>query len=124
MNARTTAIAAMTLLVLGGCGQSGGSIPEGVTAAQAQACRERTDEVFLRQNRSEIYRADSYVAGSRDTPMSGGTNPANVGSLGAVAFSDGIGGQFARARSLNDCYRSVNTGGTLGSGPTAAPTKP
>jgi hypothetical protein len=119
MSAKNLAMAAFAVLAISGCGQAGGSTPSGVTPAQAQACRQRTDEVFLLQNRGEVYRADSFVSGTRDTPLSGGTGPSFVGGLGSTTFSDGLGGQYARARALNDCYRSVNTGSTAE--PAAAP---
>jgi len=113
-------LAVAIVLALGGCGAGAGSTPAGVTAAQAQACRQRTDEVFLQQNRGELYKADSFVAGSRDTPLSGGTLPSYAGGLGSPSFSDGLGGQYARSRALNDCYRAVNTAPTQ----PLPPTKP
>jgi hypothetical protein len=127
MNAKISVMAAIAVLAMTGCGASGGTTPAGVTASQAQACRQRTDEVFLQQNRGELYRADSYVAGARDTPLSGGTVPSYAGGLGSPSYSDGLGGQYARARALNDCYKSINTGpittGPITTGP-AVPAKP
>ncbi len=89
-------------LALCGC-----SVPvglPGLSRAQAQACRQRTDEVFLLQNRGELYRTDSYVSGARDTPFSGGGGGATSGGIGANNYSDGLSGQYARQQALTDCY--------------------
>ncbi len=114
---------ALTILVslgaLTGCGVgSTGTRPAGVTASQAQACRQRTDEVFLQQNRGELYKADTFVSSARDTPYASGTVPQYAGGLAAPSFSAGLGGQYAREKALNDCYNAQTAA------PPVAPTKP
>lgn len=80
---------------LAGCAQapqSRGSV------AQQEACRARADEVFLRQNPNESYRADLYVASQRDTPY------------GGTGFNDptaALGARYARDRLLDNCLRNA-----------------
>ncbi len=102
MTARIPLMAALAALALGGCNAP----VERPTAAQAQACRQHTDEVYLLQNRSELYRTDGFVSGSRDTPFSGGSGITSSGGLGANNFGDGLSGQYAREKALSDCYKS------------------
>lgn len=69
------------------------------TVAQQQACRQRADEVFLRQNPNENYRTDLYVAGQRDTPF---------GGSGIVDPTAGLGARYSRERLLDNCLRNAN----------------
>jgi hypothetical protein len=98
-------LAVLAALALAGCSIPVGR-PSGLTAAQAQACRQRTDEVYLLQNRGELYRTDSFVSGSRDSPFSGATGVTTSGGIGANNFGDGLSGQYAREKALSDCYNS------------------
>jgi hypothetical protein len=76
------------------------------------ACRQRADEVWERNNRGEIYRADVYASGTRDAMFSSSGSP----NLGIRELQ----GRFARDRMYNDCLRAV--AGNVGSDPdTAAP---
>jgi hypothetical protein len=102
MTARIPLMTALAALTLGGC-----SVPVGrPTAAQAQACRQHTDEVYLLQNRGELYRTDGFVSGTRDSPFSGGSGVTSAGGIGANNFGDGLSGQYAREKALTDCYNS------------------
>ena len=103
MTARSPLLAALAALALGACSYGGGR-PAGLSAAQAQACRQHTDEVYLLQNRGELYRTDSFVSGGRDTPFSSGPGAATSGGIGANIFSDGLSGRYAREKALTDCY--------------------
>jgi hypothetical protein len=116
-------MAGLAILTLNGCGAAGSTRPAGVTASQAAACRQRTDEVFLQQNRGELYRADNFVSNSRDTPFAGGSAaaPAVMGSLGTPSFSAGLSGQYAREQDLNNCYNSTGSGAGGSAGTTPAP---
>jgi hypothetical protein len=74
------------------------------SAAQEAACAKRADEVFLRQNRAEIYRADQYAASGRDAPFAG------AGRLDAPSLSD----RYAREQFLENCLagRTGSAGAT------------
>jgi hypothetical protein len=118
MIARIPLVATLAALALGGCSFGAGR-PAGLSAAEAQACRQHTDEVFLLQNRGELYRTDSFVSGSRDTPFSGTSAAGTSGGIGANNFGDGLSGQYAREKALSDCYnRSSGPAPDLAPGPT------
>jgi hypothetical protein len=85
----------LNFILLSGCAQeqqNRGSV------AQQEACRQRADEVFLRQNPNEQYRADLYVSGQRDTPF------------GGTGYSDptaGLSARYARDKLLDNCLRNA-----------------
>ena len=82
-------------ILLASCAQQQ---PNRASVAQQDACRQRADEVFLRQNPNEQYRADLYVSGQRDTPF------------GGTGYSDptaGLGARYDRARLLDNCLRNA-----------------
>ncbi len=74
------------------------------SAAQDAACAKRADEVYLQQNRAELYRADSYATSGRDSPYAGG------GFVNAPSLSD----RYAREKLLDNCLAGI-------SGASAAP---
>jgi hypothetical protein len=106
-----TALLALALGgVLAGCAPPAGPPP---TAQQMAACRQRADEVWERNNRGEIYRADVYASGTRDAMFSSSGSP----NLGVRELQ----GRFARDQILSDCLRAV--AGNVGSNPDS-PTAP
>jgi hypothetical protein len=97
----------LAILALSAC--SGGASSDAVgpsgTAAQGetslqtqQACRQRVNETFEKQNRPEIYAANS----SLNSPFSANFQP-NVASRG-------LAGQFSYERSVTDCEHNAATG--------------
>ncbi len=88
---------ALTCLLLS-CGLAAcAPAPERGSIAQQEACRQRADEVFLRQNPHESYRADLYASGQRDSPFGGGTYDPTA-TLGA---------RYDRARLYDNCLRNA-----------------
>jgi len=73
--------------------------------ADVNACRERADQVFTRQNRDHVYRVDDYNTDTRDSPF------ATNGVKGVT--SAGLPQQFNRDTMVQNCLR--------GSGAAAAP---
>lgn len=67
------------------------------SVAQQEACRQRADQVFLRQNPNESYRADLYASGGRDSPFGGGTTDPTAA----------LGARYERARLLDTCLRNA-----------------
>lgn len=67
----------------------------GADAATIAHCRQRAEEIYMTQNRSELYRTDS-----RDSPFSG--------SHGAMGATRGLSDRFSQDRMIADCIR--NTG--------------
>lgn len=88
----------LAFVTLAGCAQPNGGRRAGLTAAQAQECRARSEEVYRQQNRADIYKSDTYATSIRDSPFS--TN-----GLPGIT-SSGLGSQFGRERALNDCYNA------------------
>jgi hypothetical protein len=80
------------------------------TAAERAACSQHADEVFRLRNPDVIYRQDTYVSSTRDTPFNGA-------GLSSVP-SAGLSGKFERDQLLDDC---INGGGQ---GTTGAPPMP
>lgn len=74
----------------GGAGRQGRA-----DAERAAYCRQRAEEVYLSQNRGELYRTDN-----RDTPFSGG--------FVSGMTNRGLPDRFAQDRMIADCIR--NTG--------------
>jgi hypothetical protein len=85
------------------------------SAAQERACRARADEIYLKQNRADIYRADAYATSGKDAPFAG------AGRLDAPSLSD----QYARDQILDAC---LNGAGDAQPGPSSetavTPTQP
>jgi hypothetical protein len=86
----------LNFILLSACTQGQ---PDRGSAAQQEACRQRADEVFLKQNPNEQYRTDLYVSGQRDTPF---------GGTGVNDPTAGLGASYARSRLLDNCLRNVN----------------
>ena len=81
------------------------------SAAQAAACRQRADEVHDRQNRADLFHADSHAGGSRDAMFSGTGSPAaSIGFLSA---------RYARDKLVDECLRGA--AGNVASSPDAPP---
>jgi hypothetical protein len=99
--------ACVVLGALAGCAPQVQSARSRATAAQIAACRHRADEVWQQQNRSEVYRSDSWATSTRDSPFAGAGLPGTV--------SSGLSGQYAREQMLDNCLNSAT-----GSGGTAA----
>ncbi len=96
----------LALIGVAGCGAP----PDRGTVAQQAACRERADEVYLRQNRAEIYRADQYATSTRDAPY---------GSSGVIGnTSSGLSGRYARDSMVSDCIAGAVNAATPGPGKT------
>ncbi len=80
------------------------------TAAQQAACRERADEIYIKQNRAEIYAADRYATSTRDAPY---------GSSGLVGVtSAGLSGRYARDGLITDCINGLTNNTAPASGAT------
>lgn len=98
--------AGIFLLALMGCAQdrstgsvgrfiSGGNIPENrVDPAVLEACRQRANEVFDRQNRSAIFSPASNV----NSPLSANSSP---------TVDRGLSAQFSYQQMLQECIRSA-----------------
>jgi hypothetical protein len=71
------------------------------SAADLAACRGRADEVYLKQNRGEIYQADTYATGGRDSPYS------TQGLPGIT--TDGLSGRYHREQLEDDCLNAVDS---------------
>lgn len=94
--------------VLTGCGTAAPrSRAQAAAAAARSACRARADEVFLRQNRGDVYRADTFVSDTRDSPFS-------TSGLPGIT-SNGLSGQYQRDNMVSSCVY----GGGGPSGPAA-----
>jgi hypothetical protein len=76
------------------------------------ACNTRADEVYLRQNRDALYRADTYQTSIRDSPYAG---------AGLPNSSEGLAGQYERGQDLRTCLDGANTPLTAQPSATAAP---
>lgn len=110
------AMSLFAILALGGlaaCNHPIGSTSDraGATPKAMAACRLRADEVFERQNRGEIYRADMYATGTRDAPFGSTGVSGNPGA--------GLPDRFARETMLDDCLNAA--AGTPGASPDAPP---
>lgn len=79
-------------LLLAGCGEGG--LRATATPAQLAACRARADAVYDRQNRADLFRADT-LAGNRDAPFSG----SGVIGTGSETLSN----RFAREKLIDRC---------------------
>lgn len=93
---------AAVIFLLAGATLAGCAAPSSgpsASAAQIAACRQRADQVYDRQNRADVYRADTYAGGTRDAMFSG------TGSPGASAL--GLSARFARERMVDDCLRGA-----------------
>jgi len=108
----TAPMVVLGLLALAGCGQQYGSRPAGLSATQAKACDQRSDEAYRQQYRGEIYRNDSYATSTRDSPFATNGIAATPGAS--------LGTQYGRDQALHDCYNASGSG-TDTAGPTPTP---
>ncbi len=100
-------------LLLAGCGDGGG-LRANATPAQLAACRARADAVYDRQNRADLFRADT-LAGNRDAPFSGS---------GGIGSSETLSNRFAREKLIDRCLAG-NQGRSDNADPLAqTPAKP
>jgi hypothetical protein len=68
------------------------------SAAARAACRSRADEVYLKQNRGEVYQADTYSTSTRDSPYTASGLPGIT--------TNGLGGQYQRDQMEDDCLNA------------------
>lgn len=101
MAASALALFALAGLALAGCATN--APRDRGSAAQQAACRQRADEVYLKQNRGDVYRGDQYATSTRDAPY------ASSGLIGVT--SSGLSGRYARDKMLDDCLAAVTAGG-------------
>lgn len=104
---RVAAIMWAGVTLVGCAGESAG--PR-ASAAQQAACRGRADEVYDRQNRADIYRADVLAGGARDAAFSASGSPGG-------GFHSQLQARFAYGRLVDDCLRGV--AGNVGATPDA-----
>jgi hypothetical protein len=83
-------------------------------AATAAACEQRADEVYLKQNRADLYRSDRYSTSTRDAPF------ASTGLPGVT--TDGLSQRYARDTMISDCIRESSM--DVQTGPAPAPAAP
>lgn len=107
---RAAATLAAALCLLGAC------VPEQQRSTPAdlaalEACRERADEVYQKQNREDVYRSDVFATSSRDAPY------AATGLPGVT--SRGLSAEYQRENLVSDC---LNAGATAR--PANAPAQP
>ena len=84
-------------LALGACGSD--QSQSRASSAQQAACRQRADEVYLRQNRADIYLADRYATSTRDAPF---------GGLPASNPSTGLSARYARENMVSNCLDGLS----------------
>lgn len=86
---------------------------QNVAAADLTACRARADEIYNKQNRAEIYRADTFSTDTLDSPYS-------VSGLPGIT-SNGLSGLYQHDNLVSGCVNSHNSAGsgTDPSGPAA-----
>ena len=99
MTCGSTRLGALVLLAgLGACAGRQPATPRNLAALDA--CRERADEVFQKQNRADIYRSDVYATSGRDAPFATNTLPG--------VPTRGLSGEYQRENLVDDC---LNAGG-------------
>lgn len=106
-------LACAALLALSACAAPRQDQSE-VSPQKAAACRAQAEEIYLKQNRAEVYRADVYSANLRDTPYS-----SNL--LDGVP-TRGLSSSYARQQMYDDCLRAAGRPGTAP--PAKGPTNP
>ncbi len=84
-----------------------------VTAADLSACRARADEIYNKQNRAEVYRSDTFVSDTRDSPFS-------TSGLPGIT-SNGLSGLYQHDDLVSSC---VNSRGAAVASPGAGPSGP
>ncbi len=107
----------LVLLALAGCDRFNTAPVSQATPAQVAACRQRADEVWLRQNRQAIFESDVRAGGQRDAPFAGAGITGNT--------SAGLSSRFSREQMVNNCLTS-GSANTVRPAPGAAtpPTPP
>jgi hypothetical protein len=98
--AATLAVLVAAAASVAGCNQPPSADRAHASAATRASCRSRADEVYLKQNRAEIYQADTYATATRDSPY---------GAAGLPGITtNGLSGRFAREQMEDDCINSTN----------------
>lgn len=84
-----------------------------VAAADLSACRARADEIYNKQNRADVYRGDTFVSDTRDSPFS-------TSGLPGIT-SNGLSGLYQHDNLVSSCVNSRGSGaaGADPSGPAA-----
>jgi len=99
---RAAALAALlaAAATLGACANTYHRPANRAAASQATlaACRTRADEIYLKQNRAEIYQADTYATQTRDSPYGASGLPGIT--------SAGLSGRYAREQMEDDCINA------------------
>lgn len=100
--------------LLGGCAAPQPTRSQTVAAADLSACRARADEIYNKQNRAEVYRSDTFVSDTRDSPFS-------VSGLPGIT-SNGLSGLYQRDNMVSSCVGNSGAaaGEANGFGPSGA----
>ncbi len=108
---RRVAPAALLALLLAGCTWGGPrSHADAVTEAE---CNRRADQIYNMRHPDEVFGQDTYATSLRDAPL---------GTSGVLSNpSQGLSGQYERAKIVRDC---LNANGPVGPTPAAPPVAP
>ncbi len=103
----------ITVSLLAACGEPvQRSRAQTVAAADLSACRARADEIYNKQNRGDVYRADTFVSDTRDSPFS-------TSGLPGIT-SNGLSGLYQHGNLVSSCVSSRGAGaagiGSTGTG--------
>jgi hypothetical protein len=99
------ALAPSLALGLSGCGQ-----PEShASAVERAACTRRADQVYMMQNREQVYQSDTFATSTRDAPFAASGLP--------DVPSRGLSGDYARDQMISDCVKG--NAGNIGATPAA-----
>ena len=74
------------------------------SAAAQAACRTHADDVYLRQNRDAIYRADNYTTQQRDTPFAASGMPGLT--------TTGLSEEYGRDTTMENCLNGMGNSNT------------
>jgi hypothetical protein len=85
--------------LLGACGSDQRTPPRDLAALDA--CRQRADEVFQKQNRGDVYRSDVFATSGRDAPYATNTLPGLT--------TRGLSGEYERENMVDDCLNATTT---------------
>jgi hypothetical protein len=86
-------------LAMGGCATPSPSGQQQASAAKKAACRERANEVYAKQNRAEVYNADTYQTDTLDSPFS-------TSGLPGIT-TRGLSGEYERQNMISDCLNDA-----------------
>lgn len=115
-SAPRAAAALLSLFSLAACYTPPPASHSHASTAAMTACRQRADEVYIRQNRGEIYNADRFATAERDSPF------ASSGLPGIT--TNGLGGRYNYEQLQDDCLSSTGSAapnGTTTDAPAHAP---